>query len=286
MNESAPIVKRILLPVNLDQVSLAMARQVAGLAKDHGAALLLLHVADAENISFGKLLNRFFCTDSFVSNINHKDALLKTWQRNLQVSYGIPVSGEVCCGDWAGCILSAATARKVDMVALTRPPEQRWWTIFKNDPLETVMRRSPCQVMTLFSSAPGTNEWKNIVIPVTGFVPETRLKTIYPVARNNKVKIHLITIDNNDNSPQFSFIMDTLKILKAAGNIQVECNCIKRSMNPEQSFVEYAGRVNADVLMTAKRLPYLGFRHFWRRLLRPFSKLSRYEPGTLYRPSL
>jgi nucleotide-binding universal stress UspA family protein len=270
MKESNPVLKRILLTVNLDDASLAMAKQVAELAKDHGAALLLLHVADTA-------FSGFFCTESFIAKINHKNALLKTWQRSLQVVYGIQVSIEVCYGNRATCILSAAREKNADLVALTRPPARKWWAGFKRDPVETVMRRSPCQVMTLFSEAPSTSEWKNIVIPVIGFIPEIRIKTIYRIARNSQVKIHLVTLDNTgagQSSPEFSFIMDTLKILKSAGNIQVECSCIKRSANPEQSFVQYADKIQADVLMTSKRIPQSGWQAFRRGMLRPFQKLN------------
>jgi nucleotide-binding universal stress UspA family protein len=289
MKESNPVLKRILLPVNLDEASLAMAKQVAELAKDHGAAMLLLHVVDTEPLLGKQAFSSFFCTDSFIANINHKNALLKTWQRSLQVLYGIHISIEVCYGNWVSSILSVATEKKADLIALTRPPARRWLAGFRRNPVETVMRRSPCQVMTLFSVAPSTSEWKNIVIPVIGFIPEIRIKTIYHIARNSQVKIHLVTLDNTGagrNNPEFSFIMDTLKILKSAGNIQVECSCIKRSANPEHSFVEYADRVHADVLLTSKRIPHSGWQVFWRGILKPFLKLNYHEPETIYQPSL
>jgi nucleotide-binding universal stress UspA family protein len=136
MKESNPVLKRILLTVNLDDASLAMAKQVAELAKDHGAALLLLHVADTA-------FSGFFCTESFIAKINHKNALLKTWQRSLQVVYGIQVSIEVCYGNRATCILSAAREKNADLVALTRPPARKWWAGLKRDPVETVMRPQP-----------------------------------------------------------------------------------------------------------------------------------------------
>jgi nucleotide-binding universal stress UspA family protein len=131
MKENNPIVKRILLPVNLDDVSLVMAKQVAELAKDHGATLLLLHVIDTENVFRKQTFSGFFCTESFVATINHKNALLKTWQRSLQVSYGIHVSVEVSYGNWANAILSVAAAKNADLIALTKPPAKHWWAFLK-----------------------------------------------------------------------------------------------------------------------------------------------------------
>jgi hypothetical protein len=122
-----------------------------------------------------------------------------------------------------------------------------------------------------------------------GFIPEIRIKTIYHIAKNSQAKIHLVTLDNtrsDNNNTQFSFIMDTLKILKSAGNIQVECSCIKRGINPERSFVDYAARVNADVLMTNKRVSYSGLQTLFRNLAKPFLKMNYYGSKTSYQPTL
>ena len=118
------------------------------------------------------------------------------------------------------------------------------------------MQDSPCQVIIFFSNTESVNQWKNIVIPVVGFIPELRIKTIFRIVKNNHLKIHLVTLDDparEHNAKQFPFIMDTLKILKSVGNIQVQCSCIKQSLNAEHSFVDYANSIHADALMISKK---------------------------------
>ena len=75
-------------------------------------------------------------------------------------------------------------------------------------------------------------------------------------------------------------------MLKSVCNLQVQCSCIKPGINPEQSFVDYANSIQADALMTSKKIPQSGLGQFWRNLLPRFLKLNAFEPDTIYQPSI
>ncbi|MEO7531143.1 MAG: universal stress protein [Sediminibacterium sp.] len=289
MKENNGIIKTILVPVNLDDSSLVIAKQAAELAKDHGAILHLLHPIDSQTLTGYYTFTNFLRPASFVSLTNQKNNLLQTWQRSLKIMYGISITTEVAYGKWGKCILDCANEKKVDLIALAKPVQKKWWGMFLADPVERIMQDSPCQVITFFSNTESVNQWKNIVIPVAGFIPELRIKTIFRIAKNSQIKIHLVTLDNSGrerNAPQFPFIMDTLKMLKSVGNIQVQCSCIKPGLNAEHSFVDYANSIHADALMTGKKMPGSGFRKFWRNLVPRFLQFNSLEPETMYQPSI
>jgi hypothetical protein len=289
MKENNSILKMIVVPVNLDDASLIIAKQAAELAKDHGAVLHLLHAIDIQTLMGYYTFTNFLRPASFVSLTNQKNSLLQTWQRSLQINYGITITTEVAYGRWEKCILDCAHEKNAGLIALAKPIQKKWQRLFSIDPVEKIMQDSPCQVITLFSNTESVNQWKNVVIPVIDFIPELRIKTIFRIAKNCHIKIHLITLDNprrDHNALQLPFIIDTLKMLKSVGNIQVQCSCIKRSLNAEHSFVDYANSIHADALMTSKKLPHSGFGQFWRNLMPRFLQLNSLEPETMYQPSI
>ncbi|MEO8171520.1 MAG: universal stress protein [Sediminibacterium sp.] len=289
MKENYNIVKKILVPVNFDDASLAIAKQAAELAKDHDAVLHLLHVIDRETMSGYYPFTNFTRRASCVSLANQRNGLLQTWQRSMQILYDIRIETSIGYEKWEKSVLAATTETEADLVVLPKPGKQGWKSFFYGDPIESVIQKSTCQVVTFFSESSSIHEWKNIVIPVQGFIPELRIKTIFRIARKNRIKIHLITLNQpvkDFATPQFPFIVDTLKMLKSAGNIQIQCSCIKRNKNAEHSFIEYANSVHADALMTNKRIKGNGLKNFWQNTLSRFLQFNSFEPGTTYQPSM
>lgn len=289
MKEPYDILKTIIVPVNLDKASLAIVRQAAELARDHGAVVHLLHIIDTQVRTGYVAFADFLRPASLLSLTNRKSAMLQTWQSSLQVIYGVTITTEVVCGKWENCILDCAREKKADLIAVSKPVQKKWKGFFRTDPVEKIIQNSPCQVITFFSNTESIEQWKNIVIPVVGFVPELRIKTIFRIARNSHVKIHLITlapIRKEGSLTQFPFIIDTLKMLKSTGNIQVQCSCIKAGVNAEHDFVVYANSIQADVLITSRKIPHSGFSKLWRGLIPGFLQFSSFDPETMYQPSV
>ncbi len=91
------------------------------------------------------------------------------------------------------------------------------------------------------------------MIPVTDFVPDARIRTILALARLFRFKIHLVTISGGsveDHENEYFFLTEALKRLKPAADLQVECKVLAFGSSLVHSFVDYARKVGADILMT------------------------------------
>lgn len=245
-------VKTILVPVEITTNYLSFAKQAAELAKQHGAEIHLLHIAD---IGACRLSNfPWFVSPRVLSNlVKEKTSLLDTWERWIENDYSIKVTTTVDFGRKQKGILQYASKIKADLIALLQEPTKKKWFSLWPSPVEQIIKRSPCQVITFFSDKNSIAEWKQVVIPVTDFIPELRIRTIIDTAKIFKLKIHLVTIPtgNLDNQrADFYFLTETLKRLKPAGNVQVECCCLETGNSPVASFLKYTKSVGADILMT------------------------------------
>ena len=135
MQENNSILKTIVVPVNLDDASLSIAKQAAELAKDHGAVLHLLHAINMQTLMGYYTFTNFFRPASFVSLTNQKNSLLLTWQRSLQISFGITITTEIAFGKWENCLLDCANEKNADLIALAKPVQKKWPRLFSKDPV-------------------------------------------------------------------------------------------------------------------------------------------------------
>lgn len=250
-------IQHILTPVQLDAASLSMSRQVAEFAREHNADLQLLHIADVKECS-SRIFNLFTRDGARDYNrlTKEKTDLLTTWKRWLEKEYGIKVSVTVDWCDWKTGILKHAGQSGADLIAIREEPARLKRTLFRKAELEYIIEKSPCQVITFFSGEKTMHDWKQIVMPVTDCIPESRIQAIVDIAKKLKLMIHLVTVAGNEKNNQcsdFYFLTETLKRLKPNGNIQVECRCLNPTSNPVISFLNYAHSIGADLLMTNMR---------------------------------
>ncbi len=246
------VINNILVPVELTSAYLPVIRQAAELAKQHGARIHLLHMADISSYrqrSFPWLVS----PDNFQQAVKGRSALLDTWKRWLETEYRIKVTATVDWDKWDRGIIRNAKAVNADLVVLQADKNKRRWYQFWQTPVENIIEKSPCQVMTFFSDKKTIAEWKHIVIPVTDFVPEARISTILAIAQLFSFKIHLVTVSDGgveDHSKEYFFLTEALKRLKPAVDVKVECRVLAFGSSVVASFMGYARQVGADILMT------------------------------------
>lgn len=250
------VVKNIVMPVKFDSVHLAIVKQVAELAKEHAATLHLLYISECRYIFGDSMLPWFSLAKNQYTHASEKTALLQTWKRWVETQYGIKVTTAMNWGSWKKNILAYLNNADADLLVLPEQKEERKKFRIWKTPLEYIMGKSPCQVITLSAKNQTINDWKQIVIPITDFIPEQRIRTIIDIAKTLKLKIHLITVSPPDSAKKpngFFFLTETLKRLKPLANIQVECKFLPMEKNPAYSYIQYTGRVGADVLLTNKK---------------------------------
>lgn len=245
-------IQKIAAPVDFDNVSLAFARQAAEFAQQHQASLSLIHVA-----SFSECRGRFLKWFSYkgVQQLHtltdEKTRLLHTWKRRFEQDYGITVRCKVEWGNTAGKITQYLREENFDLLLLHADASVT--TRLQQPGLVTrLISESSCQVMTMLSGVVSLNQWKQVVLPVSGYVPEARLQAIVKVAEQLKLKIHLLNMTETDplnDAPDFHYITETLKRIKAYGEIPVECKQVSGADRIKMMF-NYSKKAGADLLMT------------------------------------
>ncbi len=252
------LIQDILVPVKFDATHLSVVKQAAELAREHDATLHLLYVHDAPFSLGGTLFPWLTFARSYYSVTREKIALLNTWKRWLEQHYGLNVTTAVEWGNWKNQVMDYVKQHKTDLIVLKEQTITKRWFRFWQTPLEDILENSPCQVITLFSEKEKMSEWKQVVIPVTDFVPELRIQTIINIAKAWHLKIHLVTMTSGENDKRsngFYFLTEALKRLKHSGSIQVECKYLEMQSNPSFGYLAYANSIGADVLMTNRRIP-------------------------------
>lgn len=245
------LVRRILMPVILDAEFLPVIKQVAALVESHNAELHLLYVGDPA--VYKPQLWWFHPKVIPLGLTSEKMALLQMLKEIICREHDISVVTAVEWGKWRTTVLNHAVSIGADLLVLneTAVPKTRFPALKSN--LEYILEKSHCQVITLFAAKAPRDAWKQVVIPITDFVPELRLRTIMDTAISQKMKIHLVTVGSGETSKRstdFYFLTETLKRLKIASHLQVECKCLDHNYSPLDSFLSYARSVGADLLMT------------------------------------
>jgi len=246
-------INTILVPVLLDNDYLPVLKQASELAKEHNACVHLLLMPE---IRWKKNHSILFGIFPFLSTreISEMDAyLLANWKQFLHTNYDIEVKCAMNWGSWKKGVIKYAKNIRADMIVLKDSLEHQNVIRFGKSPIEYIIEQSPCQVITIFSKRECLSEWQQIVIPVTDFVPERRIRTIIKVARVFNLKIHLIAFGNDADkktTSSFYFLTETLKLLKNAGNIQVECSYLSSTAKPAFNFLNFTRTHHGDALLT------------------------------------
>jgi nucleotide-binding universal stress UspA family protein len=244
-------IRRILMPIYPDTSFLPEISQIAELAQTHKAVLHLLFIGDIG--FYQSYLPWLLPKTSPLAETKIKLDLLNLWKERITKEYGIRVTTSVEWGKWRSTLLHYISANDIDLIVLHERAIPRRKFALLNSNLTYIIEKSPCQVITLFTNPASAKGWQQVVIPVTDFIPELRIQTILETAVSLKLKIHLVTVTAGEidtRTSDFYFLTETLKRLKPAGNIQVECKCLKNSFGPIDSFLQYTRSVGADILMT------------------------------------
>ncbi len=240
---------RILVPLIFNEDHFPLLKQSAELAAKHKAEITLLYTITLKSFSIGKF-NMVFCSPADIHRkINQAENIMLTWKNWTESQYGIKVQSIICYGDYRKRVLETAHKIKATIIVL-------WSRKQSAGILQWIINNSPCQVLTFFKPFDSISKWQNIVIPITNFVPKARINTIYKIANEYKMKLHLIgekskLIGKKQNSLQY--LTEALSILNHSGNILTQCKYINQNQSLSKASLEYANSINADVLMTNRQ---------------------------------
>ena len=140
--------RRILVPVDLASDTEAAVRAAAGLAREHGARILLLHVLDVRavedvyNLHGLKKEEVVARMNANAEGVMHR-LLARPWLKGLKVGFrgvfGLP----------AEVIVEEAKSWKADLVVLARRKRSGLSHLLYGRTADGVVREAPCAVLVL-----------------------------------------------------------------------------------------------------------------------------------------
>lgn len=246
------VINTILIPVRFDAAHLSVVKQAALFAQQNNAVIHLLLINPASSFYNHSQSPRSVPVKNAFSLGQEQAAMLATWKRWVEQYYCVKVIQAIEVGNFKKVVLQYSDSINADLLVLKNLPEKKKWFWFSKSPVEYLIAKSRCQVLTLCSDKKSITEWKDVVLPVTDFIPEQRIHVIRKLADSCKLRVHLIALQANvENNPSgFNILAHTLKVLNASENIRVEYKYVARSVNPAHRFIEYANLIHADALMT------------------------------------
>ena len=245
------LITNILVPVQLNVEHIAVLKQAAELAGEHNSIIHLLYVEPVSYHFGAKWVSKMLDPTTLVTRLKEKLALMATWKRWIEKDYGVQVTCTADWGNWKKTVVKQVSLFNADLVILKQQPfEKHWYNGMITSSTEFIIRKSKCQVLTLFSKKNTISEWTQVVIPVTGFIPYNQILTLIRSVKSFHIKIHLITLSGNESERGFYFLTESLKFLKIYSNIQVECRYVKDNFNAPGEYMKYADNIGADALMT------------------------------------
>lgn len=235
----------ILIPLTEDSLSLSIIKQISYLVLENDASVFLLYTASTPS----NFWRRLFYSRKGNGKWRKEFALFIAFKKQAELELGITINFRVNWGNHKKSVLDYASFIHADTIVLKDDAKDDKWYYVNESPVAYILRKSTCQIITLFTNNDTINAWQNVVLPVTSFIPQARLQTIIKAARAFKIKIHLIGTDHTNSG--FYFLTETLKILKSTGNIKVECQYLDAGNSDVNSFLRYCHLVHADALITS-----------------------------------
>ncbi len=242
------LINNILIPLTENNLNLHVINQVSYLLIGNNATIFLLYTASTP-VNFWR---RIFYSRKRTSQWRKEFALFIDFKNQVQLQLGLKVRFRINWGNYKKSILNYAQLIHAHTIILKDDTTDAKWFRLKESPTAYLIRKCSCQIITLFNDNKHISNWKNVVLPVTSFIPQIGIQTIINAAKAFNIKIHLIGTDQSTKG--FYFLTETLKIFKSTGNIKVECQYLETKENTVKSFLHYCHLVNADAFLTSVQM--------------------------------
>jgi nucleotide-binding universal stress UspA family protein len=234
-------IKNILMPVDLEPHSFLILEHAATFATANNATIHLLHINDHSLKAFLSKRGKKTKQD--------KIKLLAQWKQCIEDKYSICVVGVFKEGNVSSEVHSYACHAKVDLIMLG---VKRLWTwshiLFESTAKKITRTSNLVPVFTILCTTQKLFHWQHIVIPVSNFIPEKRIRAILSLAMVNNIKLHFVTLPGRTKEEKFNVLLDSLKLVKLFGNITVECK-ILHGNNLIKAAWAYAENIDANAII-------------------------------------
>lgn len=225
----------ILIPIDFSKQSLVAIKQTYNLAKFTGSKIILMH-ADPN------------------SNQDHQKELEQLVEETKKES-GLVVESMNLKGDVYELTDKKAEELGSALIVVGLDTQVRFRNLFGGNNISRFIQHAPCPVITI-RSADNRNDCKNIIMPFD-LTPESREKVpvVVQMAQYYKADIRIVSVfhpnDEKYENELLPYLNQVKKFIKEKG-----VNCTNKSIpskNVAEAIVEYANKVNGDLIVQMKK---------------------------------
>lgn len=230
-----------MIPVDLKRDPPAMVDKAVHIATKFNANIHLLSV----------IKKRFWSLQSFSDKVAHKKTQLHELKEKFSpsVAKGCLLHTQVWEGDLENSIADYAAISHIDLILAQKQPSVIPG-INAGININRLAAQTNAAVLSLLPT-PSFKGIKNIVLPVSGYLPTRRIMLATYLAKNFNSAIHLISLTGSSNvseSKCHAYLEKAYQLLRENTNLPIKCKTII-GKNIADTTLEYAKRMDAGLIL-------------------------------------
>jgi nucleotide-binding universal stress UspA family protein len=231
--------KSILIPVDFSINTEVAVKKTLEITGSDSATVHLLHVNTVKNRNENPEQKKI-------------EKMLGEWKKSIEetMSSSIVESEIVFSNSVQQSIIERAIEWQTDLIVIGQKSNHYWFPFLNTVIPVDVAEQTGNAVLTV---KPGAlhNKIRTLVMPVSHNVPSHKMDAIAALCKKFKLKIHLVTFMENNNSPSEFSAFSLLKVyqwLKDSMHCPVEY-AVLHGYNKARALLDYSKKVDADILL-------------------------------------
>lgn len=256
--------RTILVPVDFSINTEVAVKKTLEIISSGESLVYLLHVSS---------------TKSGAQALGMEEKMLEHWKHNIEnADPMVTVRTHIV---WKSpvphAIVSMAKKWEADLIVIGQKSNHSWFPFLNTVVPTAIAEQTGIAVLT---AKPGALHCKirTLVMPVVNSVPRHKMEAILALSRKFKLKVHLVTFTEGDDSPSEVSKLEVLKVyqwVKDTMHCTVECAVLK-GFNKAKAILNYATKIDADILLvnTNSETKIGGFNRHISNMLPPASRMQ------------
>lgn len=242
--------KKILVPTNFSEPAFRVLLHAAVLAEQTGAEIHLVHVIHYSALSMMRAPEiNLISPTSFSVFLETKKQQMESLRRWVLEKYTVTIHTALPEGNIVHQLRDYVLKETIDLVLLHDTAKTTLWKRLFGNNASAIQQKLAVPVITILDSTEKPFNWNDVVIPVTDFVPEARIKTIAAFAEKFRITIHFVAIRAWGTARRpLGILMQSLQFISSQCNTRVICKELKGE-RLHAAARNYAVKIHANALM-------------------------------------
>lgn len=243
-------IKKILIPLDFSETSLLALEHGVYMASLFKADILLLHIVKPNWTAFS-VENAPLPLDTLEQQTETAQEKLDVLAKKINDEHAVDI--ETLCETGRVCpvILSAATKHNADIIVMGTHGASGFEERFIGSNAYRVVNESACPVITIQTHAKKTG-FKDIVLPIdNSFYTRQKVNHAVEFAKQYGSRIHLLGLSNTEDETEMNKLKIKLEQIEEVLDKEriLYSKETKNGINYAKLTIDYAGRIEADLIM-------------------------------------